>query len=69
MTITYTRAVGDQLMTTAQVSEYLQVPVATLHQWRYKGVGPRAAAVGRHLRWRRADVDHWLEQQTATPDA
>ncbi len=64
MTITYSPAVADQLLTTDQVAQYLQVPVATLHQWRYRGEGPKAAKVGRHLRWRRADVDAWLEQQS-----
>lgn len=53
------------LLTTKQVAEYLRVPVATLYQWRYQGRGPRAARVGRHLRYRKADVDRWLEQQTS----
>ncbi len=48
------------LLTTEQVAQYLQVPVATLHQWRYRQEGPRAYKVGRHLRWRQADVDAWL---------
>jgi excisionase family DNA binding protein len=52
-------------MTTEQVAEYLQVPVNTIYKWRVLGSGPRAARVGRHLRWRRADVDQWFEEQTA----
>ncbi len=64
MTIAYAPSVSDQLLTTSQVAAYLQVPVATLHQWRYRGEGPKAAKVGRHLRWRKADVDAWLEQQS-----
>lgn len=50
-------------MTTEEVSEYLRVPVTTLHQWRYLGKGPRAARVGRGLRYRRADVDSWLVEK------
>ncbi len=49
-------------LTTGQVAEYLSVPVSTLYQWRHRGLGPRAARVGRHLRYRRSDVDRWVEQ-------
>lgn len=51
------------LLTTEQVAAYLQVTVATLHQWRYRNEGPPAAKVGRHLRWRLADLDDWLTHQ------
>ena len=51
------------LASTEEVSEYLQVPLTTVYQWRRKGVGPRAVRVGRHLRYRWEDVDRWLEQQ------
>ncbi len=49
-------------LTTDQVADYLSVPVSTLYQWRHRGIGPRAARVGRHLRYRRTDVDRWVEQ-------
>ncbi len=45
------------------VSEYLGVPVATIYQWRTKGIGPRAIRVGRHLRFRREDLNAWIDQQ------
>jgi excisionase family DNA binding protein len=51
-------------LTTEQVAEYLSVPVNTLYQWRLRGTGPRAARVGRHLRWKLSEVDRWMEQQT-----
>lgn len=54
---------AQQLMTTQDVADYLDVPVSTIYQWRTRGIGPRAARVGRHLRWRRSDVDSWLDQQ------
>jgi excisionase family DNA binding protein len=56
----------DQLMTTEELAEFLQVPVATVYSWRQTGRGPRCARVGRHLRFRRTDVDAWLEAQAAT---
>lgn len=51
------------LATPEQVSEYLGVPITTLHQWRYKHTGPKACKVGRHLRYRWADVEKWLDEQ------
>ena len=49
---------------------YIKVPLRTLDQWRYLGKGPRFIKVGRHVRYRRDDVDRWLDQQASgTPDA
>jgi len=53
----------SELMTSEEVAEYLRVPVPTLYQWRHKGAGPKAARVGRWLRYKRDDVDRWLDQQ------
>jgi excisionase family DNA binding protein len=43
-----------------EVSEYLGIPVGTLYTWRYQGSGPPAYRVGRHLRYRRDEVEQWL---------
>lgn len=51
----------DGLLTVQQVAEYLSIPVATLYGWRYRGEGPLGFRVGRHVRYRREDVDAWLE--------
>ncbi|MFD0900578.1 helix-turn-helix transcriptional regulator [Actinomadura sediminis] len=53
----------DRTWTPQEVSRFLGVPVATLHQWRYLGVGPKAAKVGRHLRYLPADVLDWFRRQ------
>lgn len=45
------------------LAEELGVPVRTVYAWRAKGRGPRAATFGRHLRFRRDDVDAWIEGQ------
>ena len=47
------------------VSAYLGVPVGTLYQWRYTGTGPKAYRLGKHLRYRQADVEAWLADQVA----
>lgn len=52
----------DRLLTVEDVAEFLGVPVATLYAWRCRGLGPRGLKVGRHLRYRRAEVDRWLDQ-------
>lgn len=53
----------DALLTAEEVAEYLRVPVATLYAWRHKHVGPPALRVGRHLRYRIADIHTWLGQR------
>ncbi|TIC82191.1 helix-turn-helix domain-containing protein [Nocardioides sp. GY 10113] len=53
------------LMTPEEVSAYLGVPVKTLYRWRQHLAGPRALRVGKHLRYRRADLDSWLDNQAA----
>lgn len=50
-----------RLLWAAEVAEILGVPVKTLYQWRYKGIGPVGVRVGRHLRYRAADVEAWVE--------
>jgi excisionase family DNA binding protein len=55
----------DSLMAPPTTSEYLGVPEATLAQWRYQGKGPRFFKVGKHVRYRKSDVDAWLEQQAS----
>lgn len=52
---------ADHLLTIEELSEYLRVPVKTLYDWRYRGLGPAGLRVGRYVRYRRADVDAWLE--------
>lgn len=56
----------EKLLTPADLSELLGVPIATLHRWRYLGTGPRPLKVGRHLRWQPAVVAAWLEKQSAS---
>lgn len=56
----------DKMLTPEELSDVLRIPVQTLYQWRTRGKGPAAVRVGRHLRYRRADVDLWLEQQYAS---
>lgn len=54
----------DALLSPQQVADYLGVPVATVYRWRYEGTGPRGMKVGKHVRYRRAEVEAWLDART-----
>lgn len=45
------------------LAEYLGVPLATVYRWRARRTGPRGVKVGRHVRYRAADVEAWLDSQ------
>ena len=52
------------LLSTEQLSEILQVPKATLYQWRHKNYGPPAIRVGRHTRYAPDALEKWLNEQS-----
>ena len=54
----------DRLMTLAELSEMLGIPVNTLYGWRCRGEGPPGYRIGRYVRFRRTAVETWLERQT-----
>ncbi len=53
----------DEWLGVEALAEELGVPVRTIYAWRSKKKGPRAATFGKHLRYRRSDVDAWTEGQ------
>lgn len=52
-----------ELLSPDQLAEYLGVPIATVYRWRARRTGPCGLRVGRHVRYRWADVESWLEAQ------
>ncbi|MEV8396187.1 helix-turn-helix domain-containing protein [Streptomyces sp. NPDC057596] len=50
-----------RMYTPETLAEYLGVPVKTVYRWNYTGTGPVFSRVGRHVRYRPADVDAWLK--------
>ena len=54
---------SDRLMTIDEVAAYTQLPKNTLYKMRSQGRGPRAARLGKHLRYRKSDVDAWITSQ------
>ena len=51
------------LMTTKEVAAYLNLAAGVLYRWRREGKGPRSIRFPRGYRYRREDVEHWLEEQ------
>ena len=61
---------NHELLPPADAGEYLGgVPVSTLQWWRTVGRGPRFLKVGRAVRYRRADLDHFLAAGEREPEA
>lgn len=46
-----------------EASDLTGVPVNTLKDYRAKGKGPRSAVIGGRVRYRRADVLAWIDEQ------
>jgi excisionase family DNA binding protein len=61
-------AAMEALLAPEEVARFLGIPLKTLYQWRYKGVGPRGLRIGRHVRYRPADVDAWLREMGERDD-
>jgi len=57
----------DRLLTPDEVAELLAVSVSALAQMRSQGDGPAYVLVGRRVRYRRTDLDAYVEQNTHTP--
>jgi excisionase family DNA binding protein len=54
----------DEWNSPSAVAAYLgNVPEGTLAQWRHRGIGPTYAKIGRHVRYRRSDVEAWAAAQ------
>lgn len=47
-------------MTPEEVADYYGVPLGTIYRWRVTGYGPRAAKIGRHLRYDQAEVERFI---------
>ena len=56
---------GAEYLTPEDLAVLFEVPVSTIYGWRQKHYGPRAAKIGKHLRYRRVEVDRWVAQQMA----
>lgn len=58
---------GPDLLTPDQAAAYLQLPVRQLQTWRYLHTGPAYIKAGRAVRYRRSDLDAWLDAHRVAP--
>jgi hypothetical protein len=57
------------LLTYAQISSRIQIPIKTLYEYRKRGIGPHTIRIGRQLRVSEEDFVNWLTQlDVANPD-
>lgn len=55
----------EPLWSVAEAASYLGVPEWTLRKWISQNTGPRSYRVGRYRKYKREDVDRWLEGQAS----
>lgn len=56
-----TKAETQTILTTEGLAERYQVPLATIYTWNSQGTGPRRIKIGKHVRYRMADILEWEE--------
>jgi predicted DNA-binding transcriptional regulator AlpA len=49
-----------ELLTMPELAKAINTPVSTLRHWRLIGYGPKSAKLGKHIVYRRQDVDQWV---------
>jgi excisionase family DNA binding protein len=54
------------LLTEQQAAQVLTVKEKTLQAWRVRGGGPKFVKLGRCVRYRREDLDKFLDERTMT---
>ena len=51
------------LLSAEGLADFLGVPLNTVYVWNHRRTGPTAHKVGRHLRYKWAEVEAWLDTQ------
>lgn len=60
----------DELVDEKIAGKVVGKPPPTLRDWRYRGIGPTYIKVGpKSVRYRRSDLESWLEANTIRPGA
>jgi hypothetical protein len=53
----------DDLLTIDEAAAILRTPVATLRDWRHRGIGPHSFKIGRRVFYRASDLYAWIDAQ------
>lgn len=56
----------EKLLTARQVSELLEVKIATVYDWVYRGLIPYVK-LGRLVRFKKTEIFRWVESRTIRP--
>ena len=54
----------DPLLKPQELAAWLGTSAGSLAQMRYRGQGPRFVKTGKLVRYRRSDIDAWLDANT-----
>lgn len=54
---------NSDILTTLEAASYLRLSKATLERFRLTGGGPLYAKLGGAVRYRRAELDKWIESR------
>ncbi|MEU7911283.1 helix-turn-helix transcriptional regulator [Microbispora bryophytorum] len=60
---------AEKHLTPEDLANRVRVPLATVYQWNSRGGGPRFMRVGKHVRYKIADVEAWEETLYVNHDA
>lgn len=60
-----TQTAMSSLMTLPEMCEELGITEATAYYWRQIGKGPKGARLGKSLRYKRSEVEAWIDEQFA----
>lgn len=63
MQLQSTPSAASEVLTTKEAATYLKLGKPTLDRFRVTGAGPRFCKLGGAVRYRRADLDAWLESK------
>jgi excisionase family DNA binding protein len=56
-----------EILTTTEAAQYVRLGKPTLERFRLTGEGPNFCRLGGAIRYRRVDLDTWLESRLASP--
>ncbi len=58
--------ISPVLMTVREAARFLRISESCLNKWRLTGEGPPFIKLGAAVRYRRRDVEAWIDEQTRT---
>jgi predicted DNA-binding transcriptional regulator AlpA len=54
-------AAMEKLWSSQELADFLGLPIQTIYQWRKRNYGPPGRRMGKHIRYRRSEVERWID--------